>query len=79
MKKSISEYEYQVSRLLSGNIKVNNIIITRRGDLGISNNKRIIVGCSKNGYAVGAFNVGNMEMVQVVIAAVEELRSSVIM
>lgn len=33
----------------------------------------------KNGYAVGAFNVENMEMVQAVVAAAEELKSPVIM
>jgi tagatose 1,6-diphosphate aldolase GatY/KbaY len=32
-----------------------------------------------NGYAVGAFNVENMEMVQAVIAAAEELRAPVIL
>ena len=41
--------------------------------------KEMLLDAQKNGYAVGAFNVENMEMVQAVIAAAEELRSPVIM
>ena len=41
--------------------------------------KELLLDAQKNGYAVGAFNVENMEMVQAVIAAAEELRSPVIM
>lgn len=41
--------------------------------------KELLMDAQKNGYAVGAFNVENMEMVQAVIAAAEELRSPVIM
>lgn len=41
--------------------------------------KELLLDAQANGYAVGAFNVENMEMVQVVAAAAEELRSPVIM
>lgn len=41
--------------------------------------KRMLLDAQKNGYAVGAFNVENMEMVQAVIEAAEELKSPVIM
>lgn len=41
--------------------------------------KQLLLDAQKNGYAVGAFNVENMEMVQAVIAAAEELKSPVIM
>ena len=41
--------------------------------------KELLLDAQKNGYAVGAFNVENMEMVQAVIEAVEELRAPVIM
>ena len=41
--------------------------------------KEILLDAQKNGYAVGAFNVENMEMVQAVVAAAEELNSPVIM
>ena len=41
--------------------------------------KEMLLDAQKNKYAVGAFNVENMEMVQAVIAAAEELRSPVIM
>ena len=41
--------------------------------------KQLLADAQKNGYAVGAFNVENMEMVQAVIAAAEEMRSPVIM
>jgi len=37
-----------------------------------------MLDAQKGGYAIGAFNVENMEMVQAVIAAAEELRSPVI-
>ena len=39
--------------------------------------KELLLDAQKNGYAVGAFNVENMEMVQAVVA--EELKSPVIM
>ncbi len=41
--------------------------------------KQMLLDAQKGGYAVGAFNVENMEMVQAVIAAAEELNSPVIM
>ena len=41
--------------------------------------KQLLLAAQKGGYAVGAFNVENMEMVQAVVAAAEELRSPVIM
>ena len=40
--------------------------------------KEMLLEAQKNHYAVGAFNVENMEMVQAVIAAAEEMRSPVI-
>ena len=41
--------------------------------------KELMLDAQKNHYAIGAFNVENMEMVQAVIAAAEELRSPVIL
>ena len=41
--------------------------------------KQLLLDAQKGGYAVGAFNVENMEMVQAVVAAAEELKSPVIM
>ncbi|MBR3607259.1 MAG: class II fructose-1,6-bisphosphate aldolase [Lachnospiraceae bacterium] len=41
--------------------------------------KELLLDAQKKGYAVGAFNVENMEMVQAVIEAAEELKSPVIM
>lgn len=41
--------------------------------------KKLLLDAQKGGYAVGAFNVENMEMVQAVLAAAEELHSPVIM
>lgn len=41
--------------------------------------KELLLDAQKKGYAVGAFNVENMEMVQAVVAAAEELKSPVIM
>lgn len=41
--------------------------------------KQLLLDAQKGGYAIGAFNVENMEMVQAVVAAAEELRSPVIM
>ncbi len=41
--------------------------------------KQMLLDAQKGGYAVGAFNVENMEMVQAVIAAAEELKAPVIM
>ncbi len=41
--------------------------------------KELLLKAQKESYAIGAFNVENMEMVQAVVAAAEELRSPVIM
>lgn len=41
--------------------------------------KQLMLDAQKGGYAIGAFNVENMEMVQAVVAAAEELRSPVIL
>ena len=41
--------------------------------------KQLLLDAQKDGYAIGAFNVENMEMVQAVLAAAEELCSPVIM
>lgn len=41
--------------------------------------KQLLLDAQKGGYAVGAFNVENMEMVQAVVEAAEELKSPVIM
>ena len=41
--------------------------------------KQILLDAQQGGYAVGAFNVENLEMVQAVVAAAEELRSPVIL
>lgn len=41
--------------------------------------KKMLMEARKGGYAVGAFNVENMEMVRAVIAAAEELRAPVIL
>lgn len=41
--------------------------------------KELMLKAQKEGYAIGAFNVENMEMVQAVVEAAEELHSPVIM
>ncbi|MDY5021602.1 MAG: class II fructose-1,6-bisphosphate aldolase [Blautia sp.] len=41
--------------------------------------KELLLKAQEGHYAIGAFNVENMEMVQAVVAAAEELRSPVIM
>lgn len=41
--------------------------------------KQLLIDAQKRGYAVGAFNVENMEMVMAVLAAAEESESPVIM
>lgn len=40
--------------------------------------KQLLLDAQAGGYAVGAFNVENMEMVQAVVAAAEELKSPVL-
>lgn len=41
--------------------------------------KQLLIDAQENGYAIGAFNVENMEMVQAVVASAEELQSPVIL
>ncbi len=41
--------------------------------------RNLLLDAQKGGYAVGAFNVENMEMVQAVVAAAEEMRAPVIL
>ena len=41
--------------------------------------KELLLKAQKSHYAVGAFNVENMEMIQAVVAAAEELNAPVIM
>lgn len=41
--------------------------------------KEILDDAHKNGYAVGAFNINNMEIIQAIIEAAEETRSPVIL
>ena len=41
--------------------------------------KKMLLDAQKGGYAVGAFNVENMEMVKAVIAAAEELNAPVML
>ena len=43
------------------------------------NTRELLLDAQAHGYAVGAFNVENMEMVMAVIAAAEELRAPVMM
>ncbi|MCD8147714.1 MAG: tagatose-bisphosphate aldolase subunit GatY [Clostridiales bacterium] len=45
----------------------------------LTTSKELLLDAQKKGYAVGAFNVENMEMVQAVVAAAEELRAPVIL
>lgn len=45
----------------------------------LTTSKELLLDAQKRGYAVGAFNVENMEMVQAVVAAAEELRAPVIL
>lgn len=44
----------------------------------LTTSKEILLKAQAGGYAVGAFNVENMEMVQAVAEAAEELQSPVI-
>ena len=41
--------------------------------------EKMLLDAKKGGYAVGAFNVENMEMVKAVIAAAEELHAPVML
>ncbi len=47
--------------------------------MALTTSKQLLLDAQKGGYAVGAFNVENMEMVQAVVEAAEELHSPVIM
>ena len=47
--------------------------------MALVTSKELLLDAQKNGYAVGAFNVENMEMVQAVVAAAEELHAPVIL
>ena len=46
--------------------------------MALVTSKELMLTAQKNHYAIGAFNVENMEMVQAVVAAAEELRAPVI-
>lgn len=47
--------------------------------MALVTSKELLVKAQEGHYAIGAFNVENMEMVQAVVAAAEELKSPVIM
>lgn len=47
--------------------------------MALATSKALLLDAQEKGYAVGAFNVENMEMVQAVISAAEQLRSPVIL
>ena len=46
--------------------------------MSLVTSEKMLFAAQKDGYAVGAFNVENMEMVQAVVAAAEELRAPVL-
>ena len=47
--------------------------------MSLVTSKQALLDAQKGGYALGAFNVENMEMAQAVIEAAEELRAPVIL
>lgn len=47
--------------------------------MALVTSRELLLDAQKNGYAVGAFNVENMEMVQAVVAAAEERKAPVIL
>lgn len=47
--------------------------------MALVSSEQMLLDAQKGGYAVGAFNVENMEMVKAVLAAAEELRAPVIL
>lgn len=47
--------------------------------MSLVTSKELLLDAQKGGYAIGAFNVENMEMVQAVVAAAQELKSPVIL
>lgn len=55
------------------------MICERRRKMALVTTKKLLLDAQREGYAVGAFNVENMEMVQAVVAAAEELQAPVIM
>ena len=48
------------------------------GNMPLVTTKEILLDAQKNKYAIGAFNVENMEMVMAVVAAAEELKALLI-
>ena len=46
--------------------------------MALVSSKELLINAQKDGYAVGAFNVENMEMVMAVVAAAEQMRSPVL-
>jgi len=47
--------------------------------MSLVTSKKMLLNAQKNGYAVGAFNIENMEMAMAVVAAAEETRSPLIL
>jgi len=47
--------------------------------MSLVTSKQLLLDAQKGGYAVGAFNCENMEMVQAIIAAAEELKAPVLL
>jgi len=54
-------------------------MVNRRGgyDMPLVDSKKMLENARKGGYAIGAFNAENMEMVKAIIAAAEELKAPV--
>ncbi len=48
-------------------------------DMSLVTSEKMLLDAQKSGYAIGAFNVENMEMVKAIIAAAEELRAPVML
>jgi len=55
------------------------VILNYGGDLMLVTGKELLLDAQKRGYAVGAFNINNMEIVQAIIEAAEETNSPVIL
>ena len=47
--------------------------------MSLVTSEQMLLDAQKGGYAVGAFNVENMEMLKAVVAAAEELRAPVML
>lgn len=58
-------------RGLCGQEKNGNPTFERRIDMPLVNSREMLLDAQRHGYAVGAFNVENMEMMQAVVAAAE--------